>query len=216
MYQMLVEARAWSGQPLEEHHGWPLVHDMLVALEILKPTGKRTHRDCLFGNSCHELKGAIDQTLKVEGDENRVFSIFREVILGDARQNIEVCPEVKQLEPLTPLALHSGPNANSPLPPLTISPDNSSRTDAALVLTSPQLSSGAMTCDETLALPLDPLNDYGCLDKVSAWRHDLTQASIQDIDMEELLSQFPSSARNLVATSEEAHLQTWSLSDWTM
>jgi hypothetical protein len=100
---MLVGARAWPGQPLEEHHGRPLVHDMLVALEILKPTGKRTDRDCLFGNSCHELKGAIDQALRVEGDENRVFSIFRDEILGDIRQNIEVCPGVEQLEPLTSL-----------------------------------------------------------------------------------------------------------------
>lgn len=76
-----------------------------------------------------------------------------------------------------------------------------------------------MTCDETLALPMDPLQDHDYLDKVPAWQNDRTPSSIQEIDMswlEELLSHFPSSAEDLVSTTEESYLQAWVLNHWTI
>jgi hypothetical protein len=76
-----------------------------------------------------------------------------------------------------------------------------------------------MTCDETLALLMEPLHDYDYLDKVSAWQRDRTPSSIQEIDMswlEELLAHFLSSAEDLVATTEEPYFQAWLLNDWTI
>jgi hypothetical protein len=214
---MLVKARAWPGRPLDEHHGRPLVHDMLVALGILKPTEEKSDVDSLFENSCHGLEVTIDQTFEIEADEDRVLSTVHE------DQSNETCFDVDQLEPLPPFAVDSGTKAIQFLPPSTISPEDTSRTSVAqsfetcVLPISPLLSSAWMTGDETLTPSLYTFNDYGCLDKVSAWQHDLASASSHQIDvswLQDLLSQFPSLAEDLFATTEP---YPWlgSLIDWS-
>ncbi|KAI4857771.1 hypothetical protein E4T45_00727 [Aureobasidium sp. EXF-8846] len=224
MHQILVGAQAWPGEPLEEHHGQPLVHDMLVTLGIMKPKAERINTDCLFEDSSDELKSTTDQISKDEASGNRAFSTGNEEVLGETRQTNEVCFDVQELQPLASLAIHTALQVTFPLPPHTLSPDDTSRTGAAQssntfgILTSSLLSSGPKISDETLALSFDPMDDYSNLDEILPLEYDLEADPGLQVDMswlEDLLSKFPANTEDLVATTEEPYLSAWSSMDWT-